>query len=293
MLDVTLPQVLRPKESAPAEGVFLHDHRRTTPSPRYRVTLQANLISLVLAGRKSLFGPGQQGFYDPGTCLLFRKGHCLSADLCPTGNGYHSLLLFFDDAYVTEFRQKYRDLLAGRAAPAQDAVGLPLAGDAFIAEFGRSLARALEIGGGKLSARQQRLRLEQILLHLVEREGRRIIDFLEGAPEMSPDERLRRVVEQHALANLTLADLAFLCHMSTATFKRGFTRLYGASPGRWFKARLLDHAAHLLRTGRLGPGEVYLHVGFSSPSSFTKSFRDYHRVTPKEYQRRSGLRRAG
>src|SRR5688572_27233012 len=101
MLDVTLPQVLQPKNSGPAAGVFLHNYRRSTPSPRYRITFASNLISLVLAGRKSLIGPGHSGLYDPGACILFRKGHCLSADLCPDGQGYHSVLLFFDDTVVT------------------------------------------------------------------------------------------------------------------------------------------------------------------------------------------------
>lgn len=283
MIDISLPSLIKPKEASATPGLYLHDHHRATPSPRYRITLETNLISLIVVGRKSLTGPEQSGCYDAGTCILFRKGHCISADLCPDEGGYHSLLFFFDESVVDAFRHKYRDLLEGPAAPASQSVGLPFTGDPFVAHFAQGLAHSLATPGG-LSMRQQHLRFEEIFLHLVEREGRRIVDFLEGGEPDDADERLRRVVQQHALANLTVEDLAFLCHLSLATFKRRFTRIFGTSPGQWHKARLLEHAARLLREQRLDPGEVSQQVGYSSPSSFTKAFREFHRMTPKRYQ---------
>lgn len=285
MIDVTLPQMLQSGDSSPTGGLFLFNYRRSTPSPRYRITLKSNLISLLIAGRKSLISPNQNALFDPGTCLLFRKGHCLSADLCPRDGGYQTLLLFFDDDVLAAFKHKYRELLTGARTRARAGVCLPLQGDAFIDQFSQSLRRSLEVPAG-LSGRQQLLRFEEILLHLVEREGRTVIDALEAPADDDPDERLRRVVGQHALANLTVEDLAFLCHMSLATFKRRFVRLFGMSPGQWQKAQLLDHAARLLREQQLEPNDVYWRVGYSSPSSFTKSFREYHRVTPKKYQAR-------
>lgn len=74
MLDITLPHILKPGDRALAEGFYLHDHQRATPSPRYRITLRWNLISLLLAGRKHLVTPAGNEFFEPVTCLVFRQG---------------------------------------------------------------------------------------------------------------------------------------------------------------------------------------------------------------------------
>jgi len=292
LLDIRLPWQLQiGKEAAAAEPLFLCDHRRSTPSPRYRITLEANLVSLVMRGRKSLIGPRQNQFFEPGTCLLFRRGRCLSADLCPDGEGYHSVLLFFAPAFLDTFKHKYRDLLRGdRAAASADAC-LVFPGSAFIASFATALSGSLVAGG--LTPRQQALRMEEILLHLVEQAGRKVIDFLESSVVEDDRDRMERVLQQHALSNLTTDELAFLCGMSVASFKRKFTARFGMSPGRWQKSQLLGHAAQLLVQDRIPPADVYWRIGYSSPSSFTKAFREHHRMTPSQYQRdgRQGRRR--
>lgn len=283
MHDVILPDVLRPKAGASTDGLFLFSYRRANPSPRFRITFRSNLITLLVAGQKKLFSHNQAEVFDPGSCLLFRKGHCLSSDLCPDGGGFHSLLIFFDDAVLSAFKHKYRELLQGLRTNSPTEICLPVTGDGTIEHIKQSLLHSMETPGG-LTIRRQQLKFEEILLHLVEREGRRIIDFLDVHDEHDTDELVRRVVGQHARSNLTLEELAFLCHMSLATFKRRFARLFGTSPGRWQRARLLDHAASLLREQRLDPSDVYMQAGYSSLSSFTKSFRDARGVTPKKYQ---------
>ena len=284
LLDISLPAQLQVHLPKPQHGgIFLCNHRRETPSPRYRITLEANLVSLVLAGRKQLFGAEQAELFGAGSCLLFRKGRCLSADLCPDAQGYHSVLIFFDDAQVTSFKQRHRDLLFGSTADASSQSCLPFASSDFTQQFAEGLSRGLNSSSG-FTVRQQALLCEQILLHLVERGGRRVVDFLDASVEESGTGRMERVLRQHALSNLTLEELAFLCGMSPATFKRHFAQRYGMSPGRWQKARLLEHAARLLREEKLPPGDVYWRVGYPSPSSFTKAFREHHRSTPGAYQ---------
>jgi AraC-like DNA-binding protein len=286
LLDIRLPRQLQVRgATTPAAPLFLCDYRRSEPSPRYRITLDSNLISLVVAGSKSLIGAQQNQCFEPGTCLLFRRGRCLSADLCPDGQGYHSVLLFFAPEFLDAFKHKYRDLLRGPCTPAGTETCLAFPGDSFIVSFAEALSRSLTAADG-LTPRQQALRLEEILLHLVERAGRQVIDFLEHPAGSNTRDRLERVIQQHALANLTTGELAFLCGMSAATFKRQFAVRYGMSPGRWQKEQLLAHAADLLAREQIPPADVYWRIGYSSPSSFTKAFREHHRVTPAEYQRR-------
>jgi AraC-like DNA-binding protein len=55
--------------------------------------------------------------------------------------------------------------------------------------------------------------------------------------------QIKKVVESQIGQPTTVDDLAFLCHMSTSTFKRKFNEIYQTSPQKWLLARRLELAA--------------------------------------------------
>ena len=99
--------------------------------------------------------------------------------------------------------------------------------------------------------------------------------------------RLKRVVESNIYSNLTLDELAFLCHMSLSTFKRKFERLYGMSPMRWFHEKRMQQAAIMLRRQHRKASEIYGDLGYENLSSFVQAFKKEFGVTPRVYQGRA------
>jgi AraC-like DNA-binding protein len=96
--------------------------------------------------------------------------------------------------------------------------------------------------------------------------------------------QIKKVVESHVGQLITVEELAFLCHMSSSTFKRRFSEIYHTTPQKWLLTRKLEMAAELLRSGGESPSGVYLKVGYQNHSSFSEAFRNHFGNTPSEYQ---------
>ena len=52
----------------------------------------------------------------------------------------------------------------------------------------------------------------------------------------------------------------------------------------------LTQAAQLLRTTAQSVSDICYLTGFNSSSYFTKKFKDYYKMTPKEYRSHHGMR---
>ncbi len=74
-----------------------------------------------------------------------------------------------------------------------------------------------------------------------------------------------------------------LCMERTGLYKK-LTSQLGVTPVAFIRGVRLDHAASLLREGRLSINEIAERTGFSSPSYFTKCFKKEFGVLPSEYR---------
>jgi len=95
----------------------------------------------------------------------------------------------------------------------------------------------------------------------------------------------RNIVENNVNANLSLEDIAFLCHMSLSTFKRSFVREYQTSPGKWFRERRLQSAYDILAEGKLTASDIYLRFGYNNLSNFSAAFKNKFGKSPTEVRR--------
>jgi AraC-like DNA-binding protein len=82
------------------------------------------------------------------------------------------------------------------------------------------------------------------------------------------------IVENSVNSNLSLEDVAFLCHMSLSTFKRNFVREYQTSPGQWFRERRMQTANDILKEGKLTSSDIYLKFGYNNLSNFSAAFKN-------------------
>lgn len=109
-----------------------------------------------------------------------------------------------------------------------------------------------------------------------------IIDNLNEVNEQI--QKLCCYMEEHFAENISLDDLLSMTHFGKNYLLRIFTRQLGVSPYRYLQTIRLDRAKNFLEEGIM-PADVAVMSGFNDQSHFTKFFKEFIGVTPKQYQR--------
>lgn len=112
-------------------------------------------------------------------------------------------------------------------------------------------------------------------------------------PRDTYDVRLNRVmdyVRSHATEALPLARLAAIAGFSPYHFHRLFTSLSGETVAQFVRRARLERAVALMKAAPdFSLTRVALDCGFSSPSDFSRAFKDRYGMAPKSWNRRSPL----
>ena len=280
----TIPNDLRGSVGEPT-NIRLVEYSGTNGAPgRNPVTLTRHALSLVQAGEKRVYLPSRVLRCSAGEVLLLPAGRCLMSERGPTEESYRSTLLFFDDAHLHAFLCRYatgslhQQPAAGESPPEAFCFGHT----PFLRHYSTAL-HAWVAEGQPGGDHMLRLKTDELLLYLATTWPAafgRFVAGVAGAPAA-----FRQAVENPATQDLLLAELAFLCHMSLATFKRRFHAAYGVSPDRWRQRRRLQQAQHLLQRPDARPSDVYEAVGYENLSSFSHAFKQAFGYTPRQYQR--------
>ena len=79
--------------------------------------------------------------------------------------------------------------------------------------------------------------------------------------------------------------LAAIALTSEAHFIRSFRAAFGETPHRYLQRRRVERAMYLLRATERDVTDVCLDVGFTSLSTFSRTFRDIVGRSPSEFRR--------
>ena len=82
---------------------------------------------------------------------------------------------------------------------------------------------------------------------------------------------------------VSLEDLCNVSGLKKYTLLRSFTKQCGVTPYQYLEAVRINHAKKLLECG-VEPIEVAMQTGFSDQSHFTRFFKSFIGITPKQYQ---------
>ena len=257
--------------------VAVHDYRTAQEVIKSKVVLRTFLLSFLLEGRKYLHHLQGKVAIASDAVLLLKPTHCLMTERFVGASQYRSMLCFFEADFLNQFTSKY-ELSAENEERSPDFLVLPT--DSYITHFVHSLQVLLTQPLPQHSMIWQ-LKMEELLLYLVEQQGEMIIRFLCSEQSSNIDADFRRIIEGNIDQKLSLDELAFLCQMSLSTFKRKFKELYNSSPARWFQKQRLLKAKRLLQYYHQTPSEVYLEAGFENFSSFSQAFKREFGVSPK------------
>lgn len=124
---------------------------------------------------------------------------------------------------------------------------------------------------------------EFVLLMAKAQEAPTQLDFL--AAMFKPlDIDFKSTILQNLYSNLSMDELARLCHLSTSSFKRKFQESFKSSPKKYISQKKVEKAASLLKKADLRISDIAYDVGFDSLATFNRNFSAAYGKSPTEYR---------
>lgn len=124
---------------------------------------------------------------------------------------------------------------------------------------------------------------EFILLISKSEEAPSQLDFL--AALFKPNEiEFKSTIQHNLYTNLSLEELATLCHLSLSSFKRKFSEVFGESPKKYIAKKKVEKAASMLRSNNQRVSEIAYQVGFDSLATFSRNFTSVYGQSPSDYR---------
>ena len=109
------------------------------------------------------------------------------------------------------------------------------------------------------------------------------LDFLSGL--FSPtDVSFKETVNLNIYSNLSIDELAKLCHMSLSSFKRKFNEVFHDSPKKYISKKKILKAGSMLRSGGTRVSDIAYDVGFDSLSTFNRNFSHIYGQSPTAFR---------
>ncbi|MFO7446253.1 MAG: AraC family transcriptional regulator [Ignavibacteriaceae bacterium] len=281
-----LPQDIYPGSDIQNDKVIFHDYSAPAGAFKGKSVLHKNAVSLVIKGEKTMHFAEKKVYVNENGFHLLSAGNCIVTMNLSKKQIFRSLLIFFDNKIMADFYIKYNEKISGikERQKIKPEPYISIKKDPFIINFISSLKVLLQTQK-IISSEMKLVKFEELMLHLLENYPYKLLSFPAGNRDNYEIE-IRKVVETNISNKITVDDLAFLCNLSTSTFKRRFTKIYNTSPQKWFLQKRMELAGNLLRHHNEKPGEVYYKVGYENHSSFTSSFRKIYGITPKEYKQK-------
>src|SRR5271169_1360098 len=98
-------------------------------------------------------------------------------------------------------------------------------------------------------------------------------------------QRARDLINVNLAHDLSIAEIAYECGLSSGYFARAFKRSTGVPPYQWQTKMRVDHAKELLKDPRCELAEIALLCGFVDQSHFTRVFSRREGYTPGRWRR--------
>ena len=127
-------------------------------------------------------------------------------------------------------------------------------------------------------------KLKELLILLSKSEKATTINEFVHSLFVPHEYNFKEIIQQSLYANLALSELAYLCGLSLATFKRKFSENYSQSPAKYFLLKKLEQAEALTQIKSKSISEIAYESGFETISNFDKAFKKQFGKSPSEYR---------
>jgi AraC-like DNA-binding protein len=109
------------------------------------------------------------------------------------------------------------------------------------------------------------------------------LDFLHGLFNPA-NVSFKETINFNMYSNLSIEELAKLCHMSLSSFKRKFFEVFKDSPKKFIAKMKVEKAANLLKTSNERISNIAYEVGFDSLATFNRNFFNIYEKSPSLYR---------
>lgn len=97
-------------------------------------------------------------------------------------------------------------------------------------------------------------------------------------------------LENDVQQSLSIEEIAQLCHITTAYFRKLFKEYSGISPAQFRIQKKLETAKSLLSlTDNMTISEISDYLGFENVSYFSKLFKKYEKMSPSQYRKEQAI----
>ncbi len=129
-------------------------------------------------------------------------------------------------------------------------------------------------------------RIRELLLNQanVAEEGERQEDMLSPIDRKFVDNLYMYIDEEISNGSINIDDISSKMCMSRASFYRKVKSLTGVSPNNFILIYRLNKSAEMIRSRQYRLNEVADMLGFSSPSHFSRCFKNHFGVPPKDFE---------
>lgn len=259
-------------------NIFFYLRDKGPDQIKLKLHYTQNMFCFMLKGVKEIINDSERFSMNDEQIGLVPSGKMLMNERVTLHQEFESLLLFFSNAYLSEFLVKF-NVEIPEAGNDQSTV-LVFPKDEYLLNFQRSM-KLLE---KNFSNKNFRLaKMEELLLYLLEKYPTQSKAFIAATIAKEKHHSLSQVVQSHKFKNLNTEELAFLCNMSLSTFKRRFQELYQTSPRKYLIAEKMKKAKQLLKVNKR-PSEIYYELGYENLSSFSNELKKHFGIAPKAFQ---------
>ena len=91
-----------------------------------------------------------------------------------------------------------------------------------------------------------------------------------------------------SLRTATLEEAAFLTHLSSSYLSRLFRGQTGQSFSDYLLQKRMERACSMLTDARHKIYEISDAIGYDNPKNFSRAFRNYYHLSPREYREGGG-----
>ena len=109
------------------------------------------------------------------------------------------------------------------------------------------------------------------------------LDFL-SALFRPVDVEFKSIVRNNLYTDLSLEEMAFLCHLGLSTFNRKFREVYKENPKKYLVRKKIEKAANLLKHTNSRISDISFDIGFDSLATFNRNFAQLIGKSPSKYR---------
>jgi len=264
------------------KAVIIRSHQASTRSANNKSIIHQNMVDMIIAGKKTIIDAYNITALEAGEMMILAKGSSLISQAVPKQGLFHSLVIYFSNEMLADFRIKYTTGSNGNLKENAKQPFITYRQDVFISSYINSVLLLLK-SPSKFPDQFKQVKLEELLLYLLYTDPEKL-QSLSMIAKDNEDMQFRKAAESHITTPISVDELAFLCNTSLSTFKRKFLMIYGTSPQRWLTRQKMQLAANLLKRPQERSSSVYAQVGYANQSSFILAFKKEYGMTPKEYR---------